>query len=425
MSTLTNSQQSSLTNLVSWYHGGNPYAVLHGKAGSGKSYLIDTFLEKLGNRVKPLIIADTNEAVAVIKRATKEKYTYGTVCSTLGLTLGFEKDEQVLVKRTDPDLSNYNLIVVDEASTLDSSKLSYLKDTGMYILFVGHKSQLPPVITDLRIDDPCISPVFVQGYPTWNLIEPVRNTTGISDFCNDVEKLIYARGVVPNKYKVDPKFVTDYLLQNKESIWKNETMALAYTNKRVDELNQILRTAVFGTVTEDYVVGDKLIFRSPIALFDMPVRKDMVNLNVLFSKHKHVDLTTNTRATVLRVNYKEILGIACYELQVETSNLEIGYVYAVSDEISYLDLRKKMYCSALYDHNEASATRKWKLYHDLNLLLGRVKHSYALTVHCSQGSTIENVLVDDNDINKCQHPVLKKKLRYVAFSRAKSNLYRI
>ena len=84
-----------------------------------------------------------------------------------------------------------------------------------------------------------------------------------------------------------------------------------------------------------------------------------------------------------------------------------------------------MYTSALYDSNVQSSNRKWANYHNLSLILSNAKHSYAMTVHCAQGSTISNVFVDDKDIDKVNNPILKKKLRYVAYSRAKDNLYRV
>jgi len=60
---------------------------------------------------------------------------------------------------------------------------------------------------------------------------------------------------------------------------------------------------------------------------------------------------------------------------------------------------------------------------------------YAITAHKSQGSTYTNVLVDEPDFNKIQNRMNykynkleyrireKNQLRYVAYTRAKNNLY--
>jgi hypothetical protein len=62
-------------------------------------------------------------------------------------------------------------------------------------------------------------------------------------------------------------------------------------------------------------------------------------------------------------------------------------------------------------------------------------YGYAITAHKSQGSTYNNVMVDENDFNKIQNRMNykynklenrireKNQLRYVAYTRAKNNLY--
>jgi hypothetical protein len=102
-----------------------------------------------------------------------------------------------------------------------------------------------------------------------------------------------------------------------------------------------------------------------------------------------------------------------------------GIVYVVIDEKGFANLQKKLYTSALYEVNPNLAVSKWGHYHNLSTVFSNCKHAYAITVHCSQGSTIKNVFVDDKDINKCANPYLKKKLKYVAYSRASTELYRL
>ena len=422
---LTVSQSLALNALIAWQKKPAKPAILQGAAGFGKSFLIDTFLSSLSGKITPLLLAETNEAVSVLKAATQSKYDTITVCKALGLRLGFKNHKQILIRDNLPDLTSYNLIVVDEASQVDILKLEYLIAFNIPLLFVGHKSQLPPVDTELLVNDECISPVFQQDYPTYSLVDPVRNTGEIFEFCREVEKIIYQRGLVGTKFKVNSNFVTSYLKENTESLSNNQTVLLAYSNKRVAELNQIARIHIFGKEALEslFIAKDKVIFRSPTACFSHAVNENGRNIKAVL-KNKHYVIPTNARGEVLRVNYRTILGVLSYELYVRSDDFQ-GYVYVAIEEADFLALRKKYYTSALYEHHIDLVNKKWKDYHDLTLLLSNTKHSYSMTIHCTQGRTINNVFVDDNDIDKCSNNYLKKKLRYVAYSRAKDNLYRM
>jgi len=430
MQTLNNCQQTALTNLIRWFHGQNQVSILQGKAGTGKTYLIDSFLTQLGNRVTPLLLADTNEACKVLAKATGNKYAVNTVCSALKLTLQVAQSQLVLKQTGTPTLEKYTLLIVDEASQLDDQKIDLLIATGIYILFVGHKSQLPPIDNTQSVAAICDSPVFTRGFPTFNLESPVRNTGAISTFCDKAEQLIYTRGILADEFRQDSKFMREYLLANPDKVLRNEIVMLAFTNKEVDSLNEIARYAIFGKDynQELFLEKDRIIFRSPTAIFGCPLYGAPNKLNNIF-KVENKTLTTNTRGTVKRVNSVELMGIGCYELFVELDDVfdDIlnGYVYVPLVAEEYGKLRAKYHRAALWEHNPVKAAKKWVEYHELQFLLGDTKHSYALTVHCSQGSTIDTVFVHDNDIDKCLNMSLRKKLRYVAYSRAKTNLFRI
>jgi exodeoxyribonuclease V len=424
---LTPSQTVALKGLKRWYHSNMPSAILHGAAGFGKTFLISELLKELGPSVNPLLLAETHEAVKVFSNMLGGNYEARTVCSALGLAMTVQEDIQVLVRQSVPDLSDFNLLIVDESSQLDAVRLQYLQDCGIFVLYVGHKSQLPPVNVQLKTNDLCLSPVFLQDYPTFHLSEPVRNTGSIFTFCVEAERLIYTRGVLDASFRVPKNFFKSYLETAKEELLENETVFLAYTNARVDELNDIARIAIFGReVEENFLPADRLIFRSNASCFEAPLlhRASVAE----YMKAESIAIPTNSRAVVLRKTYKDILGIACYELYVEILTLQEafkGYVYvavAPNDKALY---KRKLYNAAMYEHNVTLRQQKWKAYHDLDLIVCNVKHGYALTVHCSQGSTINNVFVDDIDIGKCNNSVLRRKLAYVAYSRAKNNLYRL
>ena len=54
--------------------------------------------------------------------------------------------------------------------------------------------------------------------------------------------------------------------------------------------------------------------------------------------------------------------------------------------------------------------------------IAKLKYGYAITVHRSQGGEWSRVHVNLDNIRKCQDFNVRRKLMYVAFSRAKAGL---
>ena len=64
----------------------------------------------------------------------------------------------------------------------------------------------------------------------------------------------------------------------------------------------------------------------------------------------------------------------------------------------------------------------WHRWHKLKDLFSQVRYCYCITVHRSQGSTFETVIVDAPDILKNGRSKERKQLLYVAMSRASKRL---
>ncbi len=65
----------------------------------------------------------------------------------------------------------------------------------------------------------------------------------------------------------------------------------------------------------------------------------------------------------------------------------------------------------------------WKAYFEVKQRWGDVRFPYAMTVHKSQGSTLEHVFVDVTNFNKCRDFPTYRRLLYVAASRASVHLH--
>jgi hypothetical protein len=448
----TESQGYVLSELPKWFSSANPIALLAAPAGYGKTFIVKGFLDRMGRRCKPLILAETNEAVNVLRNSVGSKYTTKTVCSAFNLILTNIEGEKQVVQHVTPDFSKINLIIIDEVSMLSRGRLKLIIDTcfehSISLLLIGHSSQLPP-IEERNGGNGCNSPAFIDSFymdnsydvPTkFYLSEPVRNTTNIFNFCNVVESLLHKRGVLPSDFIVSSSFLASYLLDQHGvvSFREGKTVCLAYSNKKVYELNTIVRKALFGTVSEEqlFIVGDRLICRQPTRLFPKAITDKVKSVEGLVQVKSEL-LTTNTKSIVLNVGFKEIAGILCWELLIHSNHFEknkaVGYIYYPLDRNEVVALFMKYNNFAIWDKS-ANRQKKFDLAHTIGSIYGvdsrdikhDLRHGYAMTVDQSQGSTIDNVIVDDGDIKRCiRNRTLEIKVRYVGYSRAKIHLWRL
>jgi len=433
----TKSQAEVLDKLPVWFRGDNPFAILEAPGGMGKTWLIKHFLDKMGRRVKPLIMAEYNEAVNVLKDFLGEKYTAKTVCAAFNLVM--TPDEfgiKSLVCHQEPDFEDFNLFIIDEASILSKKRLQLIKNTalanGISVLFVGHRSQLPPV--EDADTKQCLSPVFFEeDFVKFKLTEPVRHTGDLWEFCNLTEELIYKPGLLPHKYVENFSYLRKYLdtVEGAASFFAGKAVALAYTNNRVHELNLLIRKGVFGKNADEneVLLNERLIFRQPVRVFKQPLSGFEKTLDFIISKKKNTVFSINTKAVVTNIDFKDVMGVTCYELKVRTNHFEKdneGYIYLPLDMTEVEPIALKLKLSATYEKDVTLKKKKYSLLHEVPAVFNtETKYGYALTTHCSQGSTIDTVFVDEADINRCYNETMKRKLRYVSYSRSKEQLVRL
>lgn len=425
-------QTKANNNLANWYLDSTEQcAILQGEAGSGKTFLIKHFLQQF-SKIRPMLIAETNEAVSVLLQSTDFMYPAGTVCNVLCLSVSHDKEHKVLKQYAEPDVSDYNLLIVDEASMLDQFKIDLLLQLHTKILFVGHKSQLPPVDVNLSQTDKCVSPVFKMDFPTYELKTIERHGGELLEFVQSSERCIYNNDTLDTSFSSTHTAFNAQLKQEDfvQNIFSGDAVILAYTNAVVAEYNAKIREAIFGkqSFEEEYLPSDKILLKSPALIFTNPLVKLRQLSQVFAKKCKSAQLATNTKCFILQVNKVELLDIPCYELIVTTNHWQddklSGYLYVPECEESFKTFCEKKYKAALYSRG-AEADKLWADYHNITMLFADARHLYARTIHTAQGSTIPNVIVDDADINKCKNIFLRKKLRYVAYSRAGKSLQRL
>ena len=66
-----------------------------------------------------------------------------------------------------------------------------------------------------------------------------------------------------------------------------------------------------------------------------------------------------------------------------------------------------------------ASKKQWPYYFDLSRMFDDVGYAYALTTHKAQGSTIDYVFLDVNDMKGCSE---RQKLLYTALTRARKQI---
>lgn len=143
---LTRKQEEGLRVAVERYNSGEPYTVISGYAGAGKSTLIKFIISALD--VNPIdevcYVAFTGKAATVLQQkgcpnaTTAHKLLYKAKPMPNGTYKFTAKDY----------LGEYKVIVVDEVSMLPRPMWEQLLTHGIYVLACGDPGQLPPVDKD-------------------------------------------------------------------------------------------------------------------------------------------------------------------------------------------------------------------------------------------------------------------------------------
>ena len=464
---LTNSQKRGESELVKWFNAPNDFIyTLYGVAGTGKTTLLNSFLKKVRHSV--CVTAPTHKAVRVVENITSRKGR--TLQSLLGFRPNFNL-ESFNVDNVKYDrlgniyIQNYKLVIIDEASQISESLQKYIevsaKQYRTKILYVGDKSQLPPIKEKE-------SQVF-SADNRFELIEIVRQSednpmlkilgllredvvNGTSKFLNHIHKHKVALNdngdgyVAVNekdfKLLLDQHFNSHHFRNNIEYC-----RYAAWTNESVLHWNNFIRHLILPKDSPLVVIKDVLTGYKTII-------DEFSNATIINSEDY---IVTGCRKRMSDDNFIVYSVI----LQSIHSKSEV-YAYIVDhtdkDSIKNVyNVLSKLHAKAVYAQPIERGKRWMEFYRykDRFLLLKGfpiydnvhrneirgtitkdIDYGYGLTIHKLQGSTIQNIFVNSVDVcyykNKKGYPVgsmgsatekhdsliLRNKLLYTAISRA-------
>jgi len=376
---LTNEQENAVKSIIDDYYDGATASTLSGSPGTGKTHTTGEAVREFRKMdLKIAVTASTNKALDVIQQAALSGGWYhhvawwGTVHKILGLVYVPEEDR--IRSYSSGVVSKFNVVVVDEASMLNAEILALLRSKANFVLFVGDRNQLPPVGEEIPI-------AFMVKGP--DLKTSMRHDNP------DIRTLVeYMKLAIEEDYMTVPAKLLEPFAIHDFQEWQDgigiedNEMALAYTNAEVDRINRVVRAK--NKFNAEYNIGDKVIFTSP-------VYRELLGLsNLIFS--------ASEIARVREVSSASINGYPCFNLRLRSRKNEAYVLVYDTSQMNYINFLQK------------DGVKSPDIVH--------IKYAYAITVHRSQGSEAEVVHVNLEDIRRCQEIAERRKLSYVAFSRA-------
>lgn len=458
---LSEEQEIALQYMLEFATGSGRQMILAGYAGTGKTTLVNVFLDEVRKvrkfNCKTTCTAPTNEAVRVLSITTGEDFEK-TIFSLLGLVLIEEEGQKPYIKQIGtPKLEDYDIVVLDEASMVGDELLGKIETQlkahpHIKLIYVGDDAQLPPVNTVVDENNQeieCVESKVFQLKNRANLVEvqrvskdnpiiqivtPIRQQinspvdkferkTMLTEDGNGVEFHDSRDEFMEMMYD---DFVSEEYKKN-----SNYVRAIAYTNKAVNAMNLHIRRRIFDTKNLDqFMIGENLIVGSPV----------MVKIN------KFVTDILFTVGERLRVKNARVMkdpehGFRVWDLSVvnyEAKQPKQHKIKVVHEDDAHLykatlselavEAKERELMMTIRKGKEVRRYTKgeaWSHYYKFKNEFSWVKYSYAMTTHKSQGSTIERVYVIERDMNRLTwNDIIRNKLKYTAFTRA-SKLLRI
>lgn len=411
LSTDQSNALEALTNFLADPSPEVPYFVLDGSAGTGKTFLLREIAARFkASHGKVAFTAPTNKAAKELRKVTGDACT---IYALLGLRITSAGEAKELSTGKPVDLSEYDLIVVDEAGMIPQKLFTLIQETtvkfGLKVIFSGDRYQLPPVKERQ-------SPIW-QIKQGASLTQVMRHDNEILTFVTRVRDAMKApiqniailndnsdgKGVF-KVAKMDFKKRIFEDAQNGKFVDTNACKVVAWRNVKVMEYNRLIRAAIFGAGADVFEIGERVIAAAPCFQGD----------EVVLSTDEEAIVEGITRCLHPLDNRFHAI-----ELKVRTEYNQVVRLLTL-DPRSEVEFKNA--CQTLA-HEARADGKKWKKYWALVELFHDVKYAYAITAHRAQGSTYDTVYVDYQDILMNRERMEAFQCLYVAASRPRHTLY--
>lgn len=411
----TKDQKNALNVFSKFIHSNEPYMILSGYAGTGKTTLVNEILANyLGDVV---ITAPTHKALSVLRSKTDSCHydDSRTIHSLLSLKLKKKNHKEVLFRDFDaePKMPESGLIILDECSMVGQKLFDYLDEQmndNIKVLFVGDILQLPPV-------EESLSPTFGVPELKAELKEVVRQAMDnpIINMTVKIREAIRAKNEDIIDFKTNTTddnlgiVVYSKAKKFKEAVFNvvdhttnidNGYKVISWRNKVVNNFNDTIRNHVYnGEPDEDFLVNEKVIINDSIMQGSDIIPRDSEGIIHQMEKVKIDKFNMITR--------EDLHG---YKL-----NIYIPLTGTYISVIALDSVSKRTYDTTL---RNLSSNKNWTTFWKIKEEFKDIRHIHSITSHKSQGSTYVQAFIDADDILSNPDKEEALKCFYVAVSRA-------
>ncbi len=449
---LTAGQAAAAEAFAAWLkapYDGTPF-VLSGYAGTGKTYLSRHLLQQVDDLGYCwTVVAPTHKAVGVLRQqlawaGLQPTWYPSTIHRLLRLKLKRQGDLERCeeTEQTAASLENLGLVLVDEASMVDSTLLEIaLRCAHPFrtrLVFVGDPAQLPPV------GEPT-SPVFGMGRAAAaSLSEVVRHqgpvlqlATGLRNGqlpCRQPPALAPVRD---DHGQVAALSRSEWLAAAQAALRRGAELdnpdharILCYTNRALEQLVPIARRAIHGEMADQLPVlpGEVLITRAAVMAPACRAGEEAAEEpDMLLGSNRELVVrdVTPERCDLADFGIGSGDGLTAPVIDTLSAEVEAGEARltlrllppAGSSAREQLDGLMRQLRQQARDAGKQGGRALWRRYFLVRDAFASLGPAAVLTVHRSQGSTFGEVFVA-GDVFWPSDAVLRRQLVYVAVSRA-------
>ena len=354
----------------------NNITIISGGPGTGKTTIINA-ITKLYIEDKKLGPADIMETIALLAptgRASKKMASSTSLPAyTIHRYLKWYKDSNDFFYN-EYNKTNHRLIIVDEVSMIDIDLFNALLNgisPGVKLILVGDTFQLPSVGPGLVLDDIISSDYF--NYVPLNQIYRQSDNSYIPYLAKEIKN----------------NDLSEEFLNKRDDYSFFQTKS----NQIKSAIEQIIKISLEKGIDERHMQVLAPMYKGENGIDNLNVVLQNI-YNPVSDKKEEI----NYGDVIYRVGDKVLQLVN--DLDNNVFNGDIGYIEAINGKTVSID----------FEGNRVEYEKK---------NLKQIKHAYAITIHKSQGSEFEHVIMP---ISNSYYKMLYNKLIYTGVSRAKRTL---